>query len=356
MVIAEIIKQLSPRSRKLAESFIVTLAEQDGIHCSLENSYKAPLESMPLWTAFLLTEGKSEGTIKTYEHCARGVLKRVADPTYMNLQAYFAQRLKEVSDDQVNSEQKAIRSLFKYLYKNNLYGCNPTEDIKPIRPHDAIVECPDPDVVWKLFNVKLLRPRDTLNYRVMLFLLINTGLRITEACSLRKDYIDWRNLRLRVIGKGDKERLVPISDIVARLLKGHIEQSEYPDSPYVFPGETKTGYWDTSGFRGELTTACKQAEIKHIHPHQLRHLFATMALEDGAKLEVISKILGHADVGITAKVYRHVSAKEFSLEHAKHNPLALAPDSITNPLMLTDGKTVEGEAREITDDNKIIGG
>ncbi len=335
MIITELLKQLSPKSRKLAEDFLAILAEHDGIHATLDKSYKPPRENILLWTARLLTEGKSAGTIRTYEHCARSVLKRVPDPTYMNLQAYFAVRLKEVSDDQVNSEQKAIRSLFKYLYKNNLWGCNPTEDIKPIRPHDAIVECPDPEAVWKLFTIKLLRPRDTQNFRIMLYLLINTGLRITEARSLRKDYVDYKNLRVRVIGKGDKERLVPISPDVGKLLLLHIDQNGDPNSPYVFPGNTKTGYWSLTGFERELRTACRHAGIKHLHPHQFRHLFATMALEDGAKLEIISKILGHADVGITAKVYRHVSAKEYSAEHAKHNPFALKPV----PLILADGKT-----------------
>jgi integrase len=82
--------------------------------------------------------------------------------------------------------------------------------------------------------------------------------------------------------------------------------------------------------------ACIKAKLPPIHPHQLRHYFATKTLEHGAKLEVISKILGHADVAITAQVYRHIQVKEYHSEINTHG----------QALQLGDGKPIiEGEAK-----------
>ena len=93
-----------------------------------------------------------------------------------------------------------------------------------------------------------------------------------------------------------------------------------------------------------MTLACQKLGIRRLHPHQLRHFFATTTLEHGAKLEVISKILGHSSVAITADIYRHVQNKEFHSEHTLHNPL----DRLgIMPQLPPGGETVEGEFKEV---------
>jgi integrase len=156
--------------------------------------------------------------------------------------------------------------------------------------------------------------------------LLDTGLRMAEACSVRKANIDFQQLEIKVIGKGSKERRVPISPITAGLLKSWIEQDE--QSLWVFPANNAWGYWDERSFERSMRRVCKRYGIKPITPHALRHFFATHNLRNGARLEVVSRILGHASTSITADIYVHVDSEDMHNTHKKFSPFAklmLAP-------------------------------
>ena len=93
------------------------------------------------------------------------------------------------------------------------------------------------------------------------------------------------------------------------------------DSPFLFPGKTRTGYAEIYNIEKTLKRACLRAGVEPFSPHQLRHFYATEMLRSGAKLEVVSRILGHAGVGITGDIYRHVSTGEMHEEAERHAPL-----------------------------------
>ena len=93
------------------------------------------------------------------------------------------------------------------------------------------------------------------------------------------------------------------------------------DSPFLFPGDTRTGHMDIHNLDKTLRRACVRAGVTPFTPHQLRHLYATEMLRGGAKLEVVARILGHASVGVTADIYRHVAMAEVHEEHLRFAPL-----------------------------------
>jgi len=322
----------------MAEALIHQLAQQQGLDVDGNGDVELPdpLDSVGLWVAWMKGIGRSERTIHLYERDVRQYLAVDPHPTPLTLEAWAAKRLDTVSPARVSSQQKSLKSLFKYLFERGLWSMNPTSKMTLIKEPRREIECPSDDAIMKLFGMKLKQDRHEQKFKTMLFLLINTGLRIEEACSMRRPLINLEQHEVTVLGKGNKERTVPISGYVAGLLEAFMD-THPTDSPYLFPGNTKTGYWDSGGFRDSLALACKRLGIRHIHPHQLRHYFATRTLEHGAKLEVISKILGHADVGITVKVYRHIQAKEFHAEHEAHDPLTQLPN---RPLLTTGQKEV----------------
>ena len=123
-------------------------------------------------------------------------------------------------------------------------------------------------------------------------LLATTGLRLTEAASLKKDSIDFDSLELRINGKGKKHRVVPLLQSTADVLSGYLERRP-SDSPFVFPGNTKTGYAEIYNIEKTLKRACLRAGVEPFTPHGLRHFYATEMLRKGAKLEVVGRILGH---------------------------------------------------------------
>lgn len=344
MGIEELLNQLTPANKRLAENLIKQLAEAEGVHAEIGGTYLPPVAHLDLWRAYMTTEAKSPRTIDMYYTDVARILARIPEPTELLLQGYFAERLKHVSASRVASEQKAVKSLFKYLYRQGLYPSNPTKDVVLVKGRTPEVECPANETIMALLRYNPMRTKDRPKYKLMLFMLVQSGLRIEEACSLRRDWINVGACEVRVIGKGNYERTVPVGELVARLLEDYMATYD-TGSKWLFPAATLSGYWNNSGFRKELYHACDKLGLPRIHPHQLRHYFATRTLENGAKLEVISRILGHKSVDITAQTYRHIQLKEFHAEHGKHNPLAQLPDA--QPLALPEGGVVEGEFKEV---------
>jgi integrase/recombinase XerD len=157
--------------------------------------------------------------------------------------------------------------------------------------------------------------------RTAIVLLGTTGLRITEAVTILKKDIDHDNRTVKVYGKGGKWRNIPLLDSTLAVLVWWMET--YPsDSEYLFPGEgAEEKDWQIHNAEKTLKRACLRAGGKPFTPHALRHLFATESLKNGAKLEVVSRILGHASVGITGDIYRHVGKDEMLREVDLHAPL-----------------------------------
>jgi integrase len=180
--------------------------------------------------------------------------------------------------------------------------------------------CPEIGDVLKVMEAECLRRKDTDKMRTLVLLLATTGLRISEAAGILRRDIDLGALELRVTGKGDKARVVPLLPLTAKALADYMRKRGSA-SPYLFPGNTRTGHMDAHNPEKTLRRACLRAGVTPFTPHQLRHLYATHMLRGGAKLEVVARILGHASVGVTADIYRHVATAELHEEHARFAPL-----------------------------------
>ncbi len=122
-------------------------------------------------------------------------------------------------------------------------------------------------------------------------------------------------------GKGSKQRVVPLLSVTADTLNTYIKK--YPsDSPFMFPGDTKTGHAEIHNAEKTLRHACVRVGVRPFTPHQLRHFYATEMLRRGAKLEVVGRrILGHSGIGVTADIYRHVRTEEMHEAVERFGPL-----------------------------------
>jgi len=153
----------------------------------------------------------------------------------------------------------------------------------------------------------------------MVILLLDTGLRISEACSIQIANINLGQLEILVDGKGGKQRIVPISPFTASLLNGWLDI--YKPVKWLFPANNANGYWDKTSLEKTMRLVCRINNIRPITPHCLRHFFATHNLKYGARLDVISKILGHASTAITADIYVHVDRDDIHNTHRSFSPL-----------------------------------
>jgi integrase len=280
-----------------------------------------PADGIGGWVTKMQSEMRSENTIKMYRYLAERFLKEHPEPTKAEVQAHFAKLLAAgKSRAFVDNIRKVLASLFRYLHEEGMVASNPMEGIKSLKVPYSQKEPPSEADIVNVMDIRHTRRKDGDKLRTVVVLLTTTGLRITEALSLRKDCIDYEAKQIKVIGKGNKPRVVPLLKQAVEVLSKYTKK--YPsDSPFVFPGRTEAGHASIHNVEKTLKRACARAGVKPFTPHQLRHFYATHMLKSGAKLEVVSRILGHASVGITGDVYRYVSTDEMHQEADRYGPL-----------------------------------
>ena len=162
--------------------------------------------------------------------------------------------------------------------------------------------------------------------RTMLELLYATGLRVSELINLKQSQINFNQGVLRIVGKGDRERLIPLGEESMRWLKEFINGPRMEillerQTDYLFPTRrgdrmTRQAFWHI------IKRYAEKAGIrKKMSPHSLRHAFATHLLNRGADLRVVQMLLGHSDLS-TTQIYTHVARERLEGLYRKHHPRA----------------------------------
>ena len=160
--------------------------------------------------------------------------------------------------------------------------------------------------------------------RTMLELLYATGLRVSELINLQQSQINFNQGVLRIVGKGDRERLIPLGDECVRWLKDFINGPRMEillerQTDYLFPTRrgnrmTRQAFWHI------IKRYAEKAGIRQkMSPHSLRHAFATHLLNRGADLRVVQLLLGHSDLS-TTQIYTHVARERLKDLHGEHHP------------------------------------
>ncbi|MDD6224180.1 MAG: tyrosine recombinase [bacterium] len=184
-------------------------------------------------------------------------------------------------------------------------------------PHTLTVEEVD-----RLLNIPLETPFDYRN-KAMLELLYGTGLRISELLSLQLNDIDFINCTVRCMGKGKKERIVPINDYIIQYLSLYLEHrglllknKDYKELFLNNHGKPIT----RQGFFKILKKLLLQKGLDiTTSPHTLRHSFATHLIENGADLRVVQEMLGHSDIA-TTRIYTHISNQKVKRDYQEYHP------------------------------------
>lgn len=314
----ETLRRLPPESQELVARLVEQLAR--GASVDLASGYSPPAENVGAWVARLTSERKSERTIQGYRYLDERFLREHPRPTRLEVQGYLARRLGEgMSPTGVESERKSLSSLFGFLVEENLWHEDPTAGLKHIRVTQVEVFPPSTADIERVLEGGWQRAKDADKMRTIIVILATTGLRLTECLTALKENLDLEGRKLRVLGKGRKWRTVPLLETTRDVLLWYTEERS-SDSPFIFPGEGRSGHAEIHNVEKTLKRACLRAGVRPFTPHQLRHYFATCSLRNGAKLGVVSRILGHADAGITSRVYRHIDEAEMREAVDEHAP------------------------------------
>lgn len=218
----------------------------------------------------------------------------------------------------------SLRRLFQYLGSEGRIQVDPTLNVKSPRLGRHLPETLTESEVDALLKAPTTDNDTGIRDRTMLEVLYATGLRVSELVSLRLDQINLRQGVIRVIGKGNKERLVPLGEDAVDWLMRYIRDSRpaffkgTPDAT-LFPSNRGTALTRQAFWYAIKRYAIRAGIHKSLSPHVLRHAFATHLLNHGADLRVVQMLLGHSDIS-TTQIYTHVARERLKDLHAKHHP------------------------------------
>ncbi|MBS0543795.1 MAG: site-specific tyrosine recombinase XerD [Proteobacteria bacterium] len=298
---------LSPEARAELDAFIDTLWLEHGLARNTLAGYRSDLALFAAWLA------------------PRGdVLQRASGADLAAYLAEFSQRAKPASQRRLLA---TWRRYYRHLVSRGLIGEDPTLLLEPPLPTQRFPRTLSEAQVEALLAIPDLGTPLGLRDRCMLEVLYAAGLRVSELVGLRLFEVSLNDGLVRVMGKGSKERLVPLGQIAAEWITRYLREGRAlllagRNSDAVFV--TRLGAPMT---RQMFWRIIKQHALaagiapERISPHTLRHAFATHLLNHGADLRVVQLLLGHADIS-TTQVYTHVARERLKQLHSAHHPRA----------------------------------
>jgi integrase/recombinase XerD len=228
------------------------------------------------------------------------------------LEGYVAQlRADGLAATTIARRVAALRSFYRHQVLVGARGDNPAAELELPRRRRALPKTLSPNEVERLIDAATGTTPRSLRDRALVELLYGAGLRVSEAVGLERAAIDLENRLVRTIGKGSKERIVPLGREAVDALRRYLARGR----PFLDTRRRPELFLNARG--GALTragaflilrrlAAVAGLEADRVHPHLLRHSFATHLLEGGADLRSVQEMLGHADLA-TTELYTHVS-------------------------------------------------
>lgn len=279
-----------------------------------------------------LEKGLSEHTLKAYAgdlrqfaRWARVQGQSLATAARSDLLAFLADRAAAGGKPRSSARQlSSLRGFFRYLAREGLRADDPAQRIDMPKLGRPLPKTLSEAQVEALLAAPDIHAPEGLRDRAMLELLYATGLRVSELVGLRMEQVNLRQGVLRVVGKGNRERLVPLGEEAALWLERYVAQGRSEilnrrQSNYIFPTR-RSEHMTREAFWHLIKRHARTADISQpLSPHSLRHAFATHLLNHGADLRVVQMLLGHSDVS-TTQIYTHVARQRLKDLHLEHHP------------------------------------
>lgn len=243
--------------------------------------------------------GYSHTTIRNYMYIIRRFLEYYEVPDSKSVEEYYSKK-KSITKESRATQIRVLRSFGKFIQKE----------------YAMSFELPEPPKTGKTLPVFLTkseirqimrsRHKNARDFAMIMFVLF-TGARVSELVNITLDKIDLREGVVRIHGKGDKERIIPITSELRDLLISYLKERKI-DSEYLFPSRSGKALSPLSVQLIVRRFFEERGVGKRITPHKLRHTFATLALEAGVSPITISELLGHSSLNTTMK-YTHVTSR-----------------------------------------------
>ena len=237
----------------------------------------------------------------------------------------FIEYLQKKDHDEITTVARkltTIKNYHAYLEKEKIAPINVTLGIKRPKLKKTIAKTLSTDDINTLLDINLLTPFDYRN-KAMLELVYGTGLRVSELVNLTLNNIDFTNCIIRIVGKGNKERIIPLGEYSMYYLNLYMEKRHLLEKNNLCEKLFLNNHGKGITRQGFFKILKNLLEEKHLNveasPHTLRHSFATHLLEGGADLKSIQEMLGHSDIS-TTRMYTHVTNQKVTHDYNEYHP------------------------------------
>lgn len=276
-------------------------------------------------------KGLSDKTLESYKNDLKVYKEYLNDKTIEKVEKISSDNIKDFLKDRNGVEETTtiahnltvIKNFHSYLLRQKIVNTDVSEFIERPKLRKYLPKTLSMEDIDKLLDIKLETPFDYRN-KAMLELLYGTGLRVSELVNLTLTDIDYTNCILRVMGKGSKEREVPLGEYSIHYLKLYLNKrnellKEGVSCDKIFLNNHGKGM-TRQGFFKNLKAILKEKGLNpEVSPHTLRHSFATHLISHGADLRSIQEMLGHSDIS-TTKIYTRVSDDKVKQDYEIYHP------------------------------------
>ena len=276
--------------------------------------------------------GLSENTLAAYRADLSGLARwlegqsvELMDAQREHLLAFLAWRVQQGARPRSTARQlSSIRRFYRHMLREGRIPEDPTTRIDMPKLGRPLPKSLSEGEVESLLRAPDVAEPLGIRDRAMLELLYATGLRVSELVSVRMSQVNLKQGVVRVVGKGNRERLVPIGEEAQKWIEKFLTDARLDilggrQSDYLFPTR-RSDYMTRQAFWHIIKRYAEEAGIPaSLSPHTLRHAFATHLLNHGADLRVVQMLLGHSDVS-TTQIYTHVARERLKDVHSKHHP------------------------------------
>ncbi len=293
------------KESKMIDSFLDSLWLEQGLSKSTLDAYRSDLKLLNVW--------------------AKNRELRLDEISRPDLLEFIAFKAEQGSSARSSARMlSSLRRFYTYLMQQEIISTNPTDKISMPKIGRSLPVLLTENEVLQLIKAPNTKKPLGFRDRVMLELLYATGLRVSELVKLEANQVNLNQGYLRVMGKGDKERLVPMGKTAKRWMKNYLngpiqEILNDRQSDCLFPTRTSTSISRQAFWQIIKKYAMKVGISTKLSPHSLRHAFATHLINHGADLRVVQMLLGHSDLS-TTQIYTHIAQHRLKDLHEKHHP------------------------------------
>jgi integrase/recombinase XerC len=308
-------------------AFLVHASDEAGLSVATLDAYRRDLQCFVNW-------------------CAKRKLTCPNDLAEADIRAFAAaEHRRGLNPRSVQRRLSALRRFFKYLRREGIMSHDPGQGVRAPKVRRRLPAPLDVDQVLALLDIPAENELATRD-RAMLELFYASGLRVSELANLTWDRLDMSEGMVRVLGKGRRERLVPVGRHAMTALKSwrnvHHDVAGL-DQPRIFTSlkgkpltvraiQKRVAYWSD-----------RQGLDQRVHPHQLRHSFASHILESSGDLRAVQELLGHANLS-TTQIYTHLDFQHLAKVYDETHPRARSQGDRTGKRETGDGRRKPGDA------------